>query len=134
MLTMATLSFKRIFQLAVPAGFLTGAVLVGLYGAPSIALVERLGSRTPFPCPFHLLTGWDCPGCGLTRSMTAFFMGDVSLSFYFNPLGPILGFALGAAWVLSFRGFQWRLAVHVLQRHSLSLLLIALAWGVLRNF
>ena len=21
------------------------------------------------PCVFHLITGWDCPGCGMTRAM-----------------------------------------------------------------
>lgn len=29
------------------------------------------------PCPFHLVTGLECPGCGITRMLTALSRGDL---------------------------------------------------------
>lgn len=40
-----------------------------------------------FPkCPFHLLTGWDCPGCGSQRTIHALLHGQVGQAFSHNPL------------------------------------------------
>ncbi|SOD15059.1 DUF2752 domain-containing protein [Pedobacter xixiisoli] len=36
-------------------------------------------------CPFKKLTGLDCPGCGLQRSIIALLKGDVVASFKFYP-------------------------------------------------
>lgn len=38
------------------------------------------------PCWWHLLTGWYCPGCGLTRMLEALVMGNFYQAFRFNPL------------------------------------------------
>src|ERR1035437_8756 len=43
----------------------------------------------PILCPFRLVTGLPCPGCGLTRSWVYLMHGDVGQSLYFHPLGPI---------------------------------------------
>jgi hypothetical protein len=43
------------------------------------------------PCPFKLLTHFDCPGCGIQRSFVLFLKGDVGASFFMYPaLIPIL--------------------------------------------
>ena len=40
-----------------------------------------------FPaCPFRLLTGFTCPGCGSTRGLHRLLHGDVIGAFEFNPL------------------------------------------------
>ncbi|WP_243396238.1 DUF2752 domain-containing protein [Leptospira hartskeerlii] len=47
-------------------------------------------------CWWKHLTGWDCPGCGLTRSVICFFRGDFSQSWEYHPFGipvSILGFS-----------------------------------------
>ncbi|MNK15533.1 hypothetical protein D3C87_336770 [compost metagenome] len=36
-------------------------------------------------CPFKKMTGLDCPGCGLQRSVLALLKGDVVASFKFYP-------------------------------------------------
>lgn len=40
-----------------------------------------------FPqCPFHALTGLNCPGCGATRGFHALLNGDVFSALHFNIL------------------------------------------------
>jgi uncharacterized protein DUF2752 len=41
-------------------------------------------------CLFHYLTGWDCPGCGLTRAFFALFHGNFSQAIRFNAMAPVL--------------------------------------------
>jgi len=38
------------------------------------------------PCPFHALTGLDCPGCGTLRAMHALMTGDVASAIGYNLL------------------------------------------------
>lgn len=49
-------------------------------------------------CPFKKLTGLDCPGCGLQRSIVALLKGDIVGAFKFYPptfvLLALLVFAL----------------------------------------
>lgn len=49
-------------------------------------------------CPFRMLTGFSCPGCGSTRGLHRLLHGDILGAFQFNPmmflLLPILLFAL----------------------------------------
>lgn len=48
----------------------------------------------PTLCLFHNLTGHNCPGCGMTRSLVALFHGDPASSFAYNRgiiiVGPLL--------------------------------------------
>ena len=37
-------------------------------------------------CPFHLLTGYDCPGCGSQRAVHALLHGDVTRALRENAL------------------------------------------------
>lgn len=41
-------------------------------------------------CPFFQLTGFPCPLCGLTRSWHSALHGDLTASFAFHELGPVL--------------------------------------------
>ncbi|HRW21715.1 MAG TPA: DUF2752 domain-containing protein [Bacteroidales bacterium] len=43
------------------------------------------------PCPFKLLTGHDCPGCGMQRALIELLKGDIKSSFLHYPaLIPII--------------------------------------------
>ena len=44
----------------------------------------------PVVCPFRLLTGLPCPGCGLTRSWVYLAHGQWRDSFLANPFGIVL--------------------------------------------
>ncbi len=49
-------------------------------------------------CPFRLLTGLPCPGCGMGHALVFALRGDFSGSWRFHPLGlPLL--ALWTAWL-----------------------------------
>jgi hypothetical protein len=41
-------------------------------------------------CPFKMLTGFPCPGCGITKSMVYFYEGDILKSLYYHFLGPFV--------------------------------------------
>jgi Protein of unknown function (DUF2752) len=47
-------------------------------------------------CPFHTLTGWDCPGCGSTRALAALLHGELLRALSLNPLLPLCLLALAA--------------------------------------
>ena len=43
-------------------------------------------------CPFKMLTGFPCPGCGITKSMVSFYEGNLYKSFYYHLFGPFVLF------------------------------------------
>jgi len=38
------------------------------------------------PCPFHAVTGVECPGCGMTRACTAVGQGQIEEAWHHHPL------------------------------------------------
>ena len=54
-----------------------------LTGLGYLLFVEATGCS--LPCPVHWLTGWQCPGCGVTRMMLALAQGDLSAAWRSNP-------------------------------------------------
>lgn len=65
---------------AVAGGAVVLILLAAVYGIfdPSSHLFPR--------CPFHALTGLDCPGCGSQRAVHALLHGDVVSAWHFNAL------------------------------------------------
>jgi Protein of unknown function (DUF2752) len=41
-------------------------------------------------CPFKMLTGFPCPGCGITKSLVYCYEGDWYKSLYYHILGPFV--------------------------------------------
>jgi len=75
-------------------------------------------------CPFHWLTGLNCPLCGAQRMGIALWHGHISEAFWLNP-GLFIGLPVAVAWWLRRR----ELSSH----EALILLVVALGWGVFRN-
>ena len=84
-------------------------------GAACVFSPSGVESGPPL-CPFAVMTGLPCPGCGLTRSWVAFMHGDVGSAFTFNAFGPVflvltavgfslLGFIIGL-WAKNFEQLQ----------------------------
>jgi hypothetical protein len=73
----------RIMAAASVAGIAAGSMVVAAYNPTEVHF---------FPvCPLYELTGFACPGCGLTRGFHALFHGDWSAAFGFNALLPVWG-------------------------------------------
>src|SRR5688500_20320222 len=53
-----------------------------------------------FPvCPLYSLTGFACPGCGLTRGFHALLHGDILTALDYNALLPLFALLIGFAFV-----------------------------------
>lgn len=65
-----------------------GAVLIAL---PVVLLYRNGPGGLGFPgCLFHELTGYVCPGCGMTRATYAALHGDLVAALRFNCFGVLL--------------------------------------------
>lgn len=63
----------------------------GWISSASLNSVSLFGIGVPALCPFRLLSSWDCPGCGLTRSLVLALHGDWSGSYTMHIWGiPLL--------------------------------------------
>ncbi len=61
------------------------------------------------PCPFHLLTGSPCPGCGMTRACLALCEGDPAAAWRYHPFSfALVGLALAQAVFGPKLGRSWR--------------------------
>lgn len=80
------------------------------------------------PCIFNKITGFYCPGCGMTRAVNSCFTFNFYQAFRFNALLFIAPIMLGLYWFAKYKE-KYRLANIIL---GLSII-IALVYGVLRN-
>ncbi|OPY01158.1 MAG: hypothetical protein A4E61_01753 [Syntrophorhabdus sp. PtaB.Bin184] len=64
-------------------------VLAGVH-ATGILPAGRLAGSIPVFCPFELLTGIPCPGCGMTRAVLCLIAGNPSDALLYNPFSFFL--------------------------------------------
>ncbi|TKV59293.1 DUF2752 domain-containing protein [Nakamurella flava] len=107
-----------------------GAAVAGALDPATVA-------NGPVVCPFRLLTGLPCPGCGLTRSWVFAVHGDLDASLAAHPFGPpLLGLTLVLAGVLLARRVAGRAGPNLdrLVRHPLTVVVLVgwLGWAVWR--
>lgn len=74
----------------------TACGLAVVTGYVAVVDPER-GGVTP-PCPFHALTGWWCPGCGMTRAAHHLLRGDVTGALRYNALLPLVVTLIALMW------------------------------------
>lgn len=113
------------------------SIRVGLIGFGLLTLgnlsgwwqIPRPGSEAPDLCLFHRTTGWDCPGCGMGRSLAHVSYGDLAGSFSWHPFGiPLL---LGAVF---FAVFPLRSATVLRRVAPLGLLSLIGWWAWVKVF
>ena len=110
------------------------AVLVA--GAGVVAYVNPAAVRIFPACPLYSLTGFACPGCGLTRGFHALFHGDILRALDHNAMLPffalLVGFGFGSLVYFALRGR--RIPWNLLQPNALWVFLVMLlVFGVTRN-
>ncbi len=110
------------------AVFTAGCLFVGLVDPTKYAVLP--------PCPLLKITGFACPGCGLTRGFHALFHGDLFTALDFNALVPLYAFVFVymviALALISLRGrsLRFNLATPGFLWFFLG---VSLVFGVLRN-
>ena len=55
-----------------------------MLGGSSLYFLLHLGGLKVYICPLRSLTGWKCPGCGLTGGAHALLKGDLSAALHSN--------------------------------------------------
>lgn len=96
---------ERLLAAAGIIGIATSAFIVGYFNPTTAGFFPQ--------CPFHAVTGLNCPGCGLTRGFNSLFQGDILSAVHFNALLPIMAlvfayFTLSLFFtVIRGRGLSW---------------------------
>ena len=88
------------------------------------------------PCPFHALTGLECPGCGVTRMCLALLRLDFAAAWAANP-----GLLLLSPLILALVGWQVTDYVRTGDRRpgrgqrllGWTLVILVVGYGILRN-
>lgn len=107
-----------------------GGTALGVVALTYVGLADphRPGSLFP-PCPFRLLTGWYCPGCGGLRMTHDILNADMPAAVTDNVF-LLVGLPLLAAWWLWKRSRrQPAFSVPVV----IVIAVAAVAWTVVRN-
>jgi hypothetical protein len=128
----------KIKSLASPGlGFFAGAVAsAAILGAGAVVFFFNPSSHGFYPiCLFHQLTGWNCPGCGGTRSVYALLHGHFALALKDNALFVLLiaTFALQGAWFGTKKILRRPAGQFFPAKYLWLLLAVAVIFTVLRN-
>ena len=117
----------------VPVASATAAAVLG------VATLAAVDPNRPghFPgCPFLLISGFYCPGCGSLRAVHDLAHADLAGALARNPLAvafvPFLLYALGLAWARAL-GRTDRSLTEIPAPVVWGLLAVVLGYGVLRN-
>ena len=93
-------TFQPVWRVAAPRSRLGDEVVI-LLGLSLVLVLSMVlsphsdgitlfGHPLPATCIFRMVTGFRCPGCGLTRSFTFLGHDQVLDAFRMHPLGPFL--------------------------------------------
>ena len=106
-----------------------------LFICACIALIAFKYFNIGIPCPIKTLTGFDCPGCGITRCILSIFELNFYQAFRYN----MLVFCLIVLYVLYLIA---RLVKYIFKKDSkiiipdyvyIILIVITIVFGILRN-
>lgn len=114
-----------------------GAGIVAMLVIAAVIYYVYDPATTPFPrCPFLVLTGWECPGCGSQRAIHSLLHLDFAAAWRYNAMLvlsiPYVVLLIVAEWIGRRR--QSRL-YRVLNSEVLiwSYFVLVVAWWILRN-
>lgn len=86
------------------------------------------------PCLFYEITGYYCPGCGITRVLFSLLKLDFYQAFRYNPLIFILIIITGIYWLVKFILKKFiNISIAIPNYVYYILLVIVIIFGILRN-
>jgi len=104
------------------------------------ALVLRLFPPSVYAfypaCPLRSLTGWYCPGCGMTHALAALLGGRFAEAMHHNPLAALLlPLVAGVAAIQLYSALCWNRwrPIAIPPRATAVLLTVTTLFGLLRN-
>jgi len=90
-----------------------------------------------FPvCPLYRLTGFACPGCGMTRAFHALFHGDILTALHYNAFVPVFAVLLTFVFVslILYAASARSIRIYAFKPSMLwTVFALLLVFGVLRN-
>ena len=81
-------------------------------------------------CPIHYLTGFYCPGCGITRMFFSILKLNFYQAFRFNPLVFMLLVLYIIYWVLK---YLFKINIKIPDKVLYGIIIILIIYGILRN-
>jgi len=104
-----TLSLVYGRQVSLKHRLVTVFILLLLFTSAVYLFRYNPDGSTLYPtCPFHLLTGFYCPGCGSLRALHQIMHGNIQSALDFNPLTvvftPLLGWMIVSQFSVVIRG------------------------------
>ena len=89
-------SAGRVARASLAAPIACGCCLIA--GAAYVGVNDPADAAVALPCPFRTLTGWWCPGCGLTRATHHLVRGDLVQALRYHLFVVLVLAAIAAAW------------------------------------
>lgn len=88
-------------------------------------------------CPFKLITGLSCPGCGIQRAIHALMHGEIKEAIQYNYFllysGPYAASFL-LVWLMPQNGFRGKLKSMIENKHVVNFYIVTFSmWFVIRN-
>lgn len=116
---------------------------LGIAGAIAILLAGFVLKPTgtgPSMCTLQRTTGYPCPGCGLTRSVTSFYHGHFDWAWHYHPFGPLIALLFALLAILSVLPKRQREPIlgwlekhdHIVAWIFMTSLIAMVAYGILR--
>lgn len=121
---------KKIFKIALLALVLVGGFLIYFFNNPS-------QNSLFLPCPFKLLSGYNCPGCGSQRAIHQLLHGNLVDAFRLNPLMvlsiPLIVYGLGTKFYNFIFETRYRVKLFYSNIFIYAYFAIAVVYWVVRN-
>jgi hypothetical protein len=115
------------------AGVVLGATAIGV---GTMVFLFNPSTHPFYPvCLFHALTGLNCPGCGVTRSLYALLHGNVRLAFKDNALFvmTLAALAVWGAWLILRKVKNEPVTLNFSLKYLWTFLVVAFVFAVVRN-
>ncbi|MCB0037923.1 MAG: DUF2752 domain-containing protein, partial [Anaerolineales bacterium] len=86
----------------------TRSVGIAVSVAACVHTVLVMAGLPSWECPILAATGIPCPGCGLSRAISALFLGDIKTSLEYHALASLFLIGLLVMGIITFLPNQWR--------------------------